>query len=163
MRATLLILLACAAAAAFDGFDFSGFGGMPRGAGPAGGKRDTEYYDALGLSPDCSPAEIKKAYKKAALKYHPDRQSRKSEAEKAVATQKFKDCAEGLEILSDPQKRHMYDRGMDLEEINNGGHSHGGGGGFGHGHGGIDPNMIFQMFMGGQGGGGRRGGNPFGM
>jgi DnaJ homolog subfamily C member 7 len=119
-----------------------------------------DYYALLGVHERATEEEIKKAYKKAALKYHPDRQARKSEAEKAVATQKFKDCAEGLEILSDPQKRHMYDRGMDLEEINNGGHSHGGGG---HGHGGIDPNMIFQMFMGGQGGGGRRGRNPFGM
>jgi DnaJ homolog subfamily C member 7 len=114
-----------------------------------------DYYKLLNVRERATVEEIKKAYKKAALKYHPDRQSRKSEAEKEAATKMFKDCAEGLEILSDPQKRHMYDQGMDLEEINQGGHHHG------HGHGGmggIDPNTIFQMFMGGGGGGGMGGG-----
>ena len=120
-----------------------------------------DYYKLLGVSERATEEQIKKAYKKAALKYHPDRQASKTEQEKAIATQMFKDCAEGLEILSDPSKRRMYDQGMDLEEINQGGRS----GGFGHGHGGmggIDPNIIFQMFggggggMGGMGGGGRR-------
>ena len=120
-----------------------------------------DYYKLLGVSERATEEQIKKAYKKAALKYHPDRQSRKTEAEKAIATQLFKDCAEGLEILSDPNKRRMYDQGMDLQEINQGGM----GGGFGHGHGhggmgGIDPNIIFQMFGGGMGGGRRRG-SPF--
>ena len=85
-------------------------------------------------------------------------QSRKSEAEKAIATKMFKDCAEGVEVLTDRNKRQMYDQGMDLEEINQGGRS----AGLGHGHGGmggIDPNIIFQMFGGGMGGGRRR--SPF--
>ena len=60
-------------------------------------------------------------------------------------------------VLDDPQKRRMYDQGMDLEDIQNGGHSHGGGG-MGHGMGGMDPSVLFQMFGGGMG---RRGG-PFG-
>ena len=120
-----------------------------------------DYYKLLGVSERATEEEIKKAYKKAALKYHPDRQSRKSEAEKAIATQMFKDCAEGVEVLTDRNKRQMYDQGMDLEEINQGGRS----AGFGHGHGGmggmggIDPNIIFQMFGGGMGGGRRR--SPF--
>ena len=116
-----------------------------------------DYYKLLGVSERATEEQIKKAYKKAALKYHPDRQARKTEEEKAIATQMFKDCAEGLEILSDPSKRRMYDQGMDLEEINQGGRS----GGFGHGHGGmggIDPNIIFQMFGGGGGGMGGMGG-----
>ena len=61
-----------------------------------------------------------KSVQKSPLKYHPDRQSRKSEAEKAIATKMFKDCAEGVEVLTDRNKRQMYDQGMDLEEINQG-------------------------------------------
>lgn len=118
------------------------------------GKKD--LYKSLGVMRDATEDDIKKAYKKLALKYHPDRNSNKSEAEKELANTKFKEIGEAYEILSDPEKKQRYDQGVDVEDIDN---PHAGprGGGMG-GMGGIDPNMIFQMFMQQQGGGGRRGG-----
>lgn len=124
-----------------------------------------DFYRILGLGPNAEEAEIKKAYKKMALKYHPDRHSTKGDEEKAAAEAKFKDIGEAYEVLTDPEKKKRYDSGVDPEDLENphaghGGHSHGGAGG-------IDPNVLFQMFMqqqGGMGGGGgRRGGNPFGF
>lgn len=53
--------------------------------------------------------EIKKAYRKAALKWHPDKHSNSDEAARAHAEKMFKDIGEGYAILSDPQKREMYD------------------------------------------------------
>ncbi|NLU51157.1 MAG: molecular chaperone DnaJ [Syntrophomonadaceae bacterium] len=114
------------------------------------GKRD--YYEVLGVSRDASPEEIKKAYRKLALKYHPDVNSDKKDAEA-----KFKEINEAYEILSDPQKRETYDRF---------GHaafdpSQGPGGGFGQGGfdfggmGGFED--IFDMFFGTGGRGRRRG------
>ncbi len=80
------------------------------------------------------------------------------------------DVAEAYEVLSDAEKKRRYDAGVDLEDLDNPhaghGHSHGGFGGGGmHG---IDPELLFRMFMqqggggGGFGGGGGRGGHPFG-
>ena len=66
-------------------------------------KRD--YYEVLGLARDCSPDEIRKAYKQAALKHHPDRNQGDPSAE-----QKFKECSEAYSVLSDEQKRAAYDR-----------------------------------------------------
>ncbi len=66
-------------------------------------KRD--YYEVLGVARGAGPDEIKKAYRQAALKYHPDRNKTDSEAES-----KFKEAAEAYEILSDPDKRDRYDR-----------------------------------------------------
>ena len=67
-------------------------------------KRD--YYEVLGISRDASEDEIKKAFRRLALKHHPDRnQDKKKEAE-----EKFKEISEAYEILSDPQKRAAYDR-----------------------------------------------------
>jgi len=66
-------------------------------------KRD--YYEVLGLSRDCGDEEIKRSYRKLALKYHPDRNPGDKEAE-----ERFKEAAEAYEVLRDPQKRQIYDR-----------------------------------------------------
>ncbi len=106
-------------------------------------KRD--YYEVLGVSKTASEDEIKKAYRKIAIKYHPDRNPGDKEAE-----EKFKEAAEAYNVLHDPQKRQQYDQfGFDGPM---------GGGGFG-GFGGASMNMddIFSMFgdvFGGHGFGG---------
>ncbi len=112
-------------------------------------KRD--YYEILGVSKTCTEVELKKAYRKVAIKFHPDKNPGDKEAE-----EKFKEAAEAYEILSDPQKRQRYDQfghqgvgggaggfgqGMNMEDI----FSHfgdifggfGGGAGFGQGFGGA--------------------------
>jgi molecular chaperone DnaJ len=78
-------------------------------------KRD--YYEVLGLAKGASEDEIKKAYRKLAMKYHPDRNQ--GDGAKA-AEEKFKEAKEAYEMLSDAQKRAAYDQ---------------------HGHAGVDPNM----------------------
>ena len=117
-------------------------------------KRD--YYEVLGIDKGASEDEIKKAYRKIAIKYHPDRNPGNKEAE-----EKFKEAAEAYDVLHDPQKRQQYDQfGFN-----------GPGAGFGgSGFGGASMNMddIFSMFgdifgghagfggFGGFGGGGQR-------
>ena len=71
-------------------------------------KRD--YYEVLGVAKNATEQEIKAAYKKMAIKYHPDRQGDKSEAEKKEAETKFKEAAEAYDVLHDPQKRQRYDQ-----------------------------------------------------
>ena len=66
-------------------------------------KRD--YYEVLGVSQSASKDEIKKAYRKTAIQYHPDRNPDDPEAE-----EKFKEAAEAYEVLSDENKRARYDR-----------------------------------------------------
>lgn len=66
-------------------------------------KRD--YYKVLGVSRNATDAEIKRAYRSLAVKYHPDKNPNDSESE-----EKFKECAEAYSVLSDPQKRSAYDR-----------------------------------------------------
>ena len=114
-------------------------------------KRD--YYEVLGVNKNASEDEIKKAYRKIAIKYHPDRNPGNKEAE-----EKFKEAAEAYDVLHDNQKRQQYDQfGFDGPA---------GAGGFG-GFGGAGMNMddIFSMFgdifggragFGGFGGGQRR-------
>ncbi len=71
-------------------------------------KRD--YYDVLGVGKDANADDIKKAYRKMAIQYHPDRQTGKSETEKKEAEEKFKEAAEAYSVLSDEQKRKQYDQ-----------------------------------------------------
>ena len=66
-------------------------------------KRD--YYDVLGLSRDASERDVKKAYRKLAMKYHPDRNPGDTEAE-----EKFKELSEAADVLSDQEKRASYDQ-----------------------------------------------------
>jgi curved DNA-binding protein len=65
-----------------------------------------DYYQVLGVSRDATPEEIKKAYRKLALKYHPD----KAKGDKQAAEEKFKQISEAYAVLSDPQKRAEYDQ-----------------------------------------------------
>jgi len=71
-------------------------------------KRD--YYEVLGLSKGASADEIKSAYRKAALKWHPDRWVDGTDAEKKTAEDKFKEASEAYAVLSDPDKKARYDQ-----------------------------------------------------
>jgi len=117
------------------------------------------YYEVLGVSRSASEEEIKKAYKKLALKWHPDRckPDKKEEAE-----EKFKVINEAFAVLSDPEKKKMYDlggeEGVRAHEQGGGAGGFPGGGSFpggaqfhfsGNGGGpGIDPRDIFKAFFG---------------
>lgn len=68
-----------------------------------------DYYKLLEVQKGATDDEIKKAYRKAALKWHPDKHSNSNEEARAHAEKMFKDIGEGYAILSDPQKREMYD------------------------------------------------------
>lgn len=70
----------------------------------------TDYYTTLEIERNASVEDIKKAFKRLALKYHPDKQQGKSEAEKKAAEEKFKEINEAYSVLSDPQKKQQYDR-----------------------------------------------------
>ena len=67
------------------------------------------YYEILGVDKQSSDEDIKKAYRKLAMKYHPDRFSGASEAEKKNAENKFKEISEAYSVLSDKNKRQQYD------------------------------------------------------
>ena len=109
-----------------------------------------DYYKILGVNRDAGETEIKKGYRKMALQYHPDKQNGLSDKEKEQAEAKFKEIGEAYAILTDPQKKHMFDNGMDLDG------SDSGMGGFGGG-GGVPMDELLRMFA--MNGGGRaRGG-----
>lgn len=93
-----------------------------------------DYYEVLGVSKDASDADIKKAYRKLAVKYHPDRNPGDKEAE-----EKFKEVAEAYDVLRDPQKRQRYDQ-FGPEGVN-------GAGGFG-GFSGQNAEDIFKDIFG---------------
>ncbi|WP_419726565.1 molecular chaperone DnaJ [Terrisporobacter petrolearius] len=112
-------------------------------------KRD--YYDVLGVGKSADATEIKKAYRKLAMKYHPDKNPGDKEAE-----EKFKEINEAYEVLSDETKRKNYDQ-FGHEGVN--GQGFGGAGGFGgQGFGGFDD--IFGDIFGDMFGGGFGGGRP---
>lgn len=67
--------------------------------------KDTKFYEILGVPPDASDAQLKAAYRKGALKYHPDKNAHSEDA-----ADKFKDLGKAYEVLSDPQKRQLYDQ-----------------------------------------------------
>ena len=68
-----------------------------------------DYYGILGVGRDANEDEIKKAYRKLSMQWHPDRWANGTDAEKKTAEDKFKEIAEAYEVLSDPQKRAQYD------------------------------------------------------
>lgn len=69
-----------------------------------------DFYAMLGVRRDADEAELKKAYKKCAIKWHPDKHAGKGEVERATAEEKFKGIAEAFEVLSDKDKRAIYDQ-----------------------------------------------------
>lgn len=104
-------------------------------------KRD--YYEVLGLGPEASVDEIKKAYRRLAFQYHPDRNA------DPAAEGKFKEITEAYEVLSDPDKRDRYDRFGQVDAS-----------GIGHGYDGFgfdDLGSIFESFFGGMAGASRQG------
>ncbi|BGP20133.1 hypothetical protein JCM10213_000783 [Rhodosporidiobolus nylandii] len=112
---------------------------------------DTRLYDVLGVSPSCSEAELKKAYRKAALQHHPDKQTPGADGQ--VDSSKFQEIQHAWEVLSDPQSREEYDELGDPRD-----RAPGGGGG-------MDEAEAFQDFFAEMFGGGGPGfgGPPPGM
>lgn len=105
-----------------------------------------DYYKILGVDKNAGESDIKAAYRKLAKQYHPDLNPNNPEA-----AEKFKECNEAYEVLSDKDKRARYDRGeMDFDG-NYGGFNPFGGGGFSAGGGFDDIFDIFSNFMGGNG------------
>jgi molecular chaperone DnaJ len=113
-------------------------------------KRD--FYDVLGVTKSASAEEIKKAYRKMAIKYHPDKNPGDKQAE-----DNFKEAAEAYEILSNAEKKQRYDH---YGHAGVGGAASGGGGG-GYGGGGMNMEDIFSQFGDIFGNGGGGGGSPF--
>jgi len=72
--------------------------------------KETKYYDILGVSPESDDNEIKKAFRKAALLWHPDKHASSTDHKKHEAEEMFKKVGKAYEVLSDPEKRQMYDR-----------------------------------------------------
>ncbi len=115
------------------------------------------YYDQLGVSKDATEKDIKAAYRKSVMMYHPDRFATKPEAERKTAEDNFKEVNHAYDVLSNPEKKENYDSygSEDGPKYNTGGGAGGFGGGFsGGGFGGFED--IFSQFFGGAAGGGSR-------
>ena len=126
----------------------------------------SDYYSILGISKSASAEEIKKAYRKQALEWHPDKHA----DNKAQAEAKFKEINEAYQVLSNPQKKQVYDAGGNPNQQGGGnpfagGNPFGQGGGYSYSYGGdgqgnpfgdTDPFDIFAQFFGGAMGGNRR-------
>lgn len=111
--------------------------------------KETKFYDLLGVPPAADDNQLKKAYRKLAMKWHPDKNP-----DDAKAQEKFKEISEAYGILSDKEKRSTYDNYGEQ------GLKEGGGGRGGGGFGGGDPFDIFNMFFNGGGGPGGRSRGP---
>ena len=112
-----------------------------------------DYYAVLGLEKGASDDEIKKAFRKLAIKYHPDKNQGNKEAE-----EKFKDINEAYQVLSDPEKKARYEQ-YGTADFDGSGFGSGGFGGFDFSDmGGFGD--IFESFFGGGGGSSRRRNGP---
>lgn len=110
----------------------------------------SDFYEILGVSRECTAEDLKKAYRKQALKYHPDRNQGNAQAEG-----KFKEISEAYEVLNDPQKREIYNRyGKEGLQGGAGGFNAGGGANF---QGFTSMEEALRTFMGAFGGGGNQG------
>lgn len=109
-----------------------------------------DYYEVLGLSKGASEKDIKRAYKRLAAKHHPDKNQGSKESE-----EKFKEITEAYDVLTDSEKKAMYDQ-YGHAAFEQGGAGAGGFGGFGGGGFGGFEDIFSEMFGSGFGGGGRR-------
>ena len=100
-----------------------------------------DYYETLGVPKNASEEDIKKAYRKLAIKYHPDKNPGDKSAE-----EKFREATEAYEILKDPQRRSQYDQ-FGHAAFQQGGGAPGGFGGFSGGFGGFDISDALRAFM----------------
>jgi len=98
----------------------------------------TDFYEVLGVEKNANEDDIKKAYRKLAIKYHPDKNPGDTSAE-----EKFREATQAYEVLKDPKKRAQYDQ-FGHAAFDQGG---GGGGGFGGGFGGFDVSDALRAFM----------------
>jgi len=103
--------------------DSNGFGVQEKlkGAQAAAKKaKKKDYYKILGVSKQAQEPEIRKAYKKLALKWHPDKHNN-SDDDRAKADKMFREINEAKDVLTDREMRDKYDNGMDLDQIKSGG------------------------------------------
>ena len=114
--------------------------------------RNRDYYKILEIDRNATQEQIKKAYRKLALRYHPDRNS-ESEQTKKVAQRKFQDVSDAYSVLSDPKKKEMFDQGIDPLNPETASGAGPNGEGMNMHFSGGDPNEIFKMFFGGSNGG----------